>query len=74
MNRPLAAMTGLEICCIISAYLQWLIHSGKRAVGRGPLVLFILYFIIEQEHSKTGQYTPIYHFTRIPHLYSQAKA
>ena len=26
-------------CCITSAYLQWLSHSGERAVARGPLVL-----------------------------------
>ena len=25
-------------CCITSAYLQWLCHSGERPVARGPLV------------------------------------
>ena len=25
-------------CCITNAYLQWLFHSGERAVARGPLV------------------------------------
>ena len=34
----LVAMTGLEKCCITSAYLQWLGHSGERPVARGPLV------------------------------------
>ena len=24
------AVTGLERCCLISAYLQWLFHSGER--------------------------------------------
>ena len=37
----LVAMTGLEECCITSAYLQWLFHSGEPAVVRGPLVLFL---------------------------------
>ena len=31
-------MIGLEKCCITSAYLQWLCHSGERTVARGPLV------------------------------------
>ena len=35
----LIAMTGLEKCCITSAYLQWLCHSGEQPVARGPLVL-----------------------------------
>ena len=32
------AMIGLEKCCIRSAYLQWLCHSGERTVAHGPLV------------------------------------
>ena len=32
----LVAMTGLEKCCITSAYLQWQCHSGERPVARGP--------------------------------------
>ena len=36
----LVAMTGLEKCCIPSAYLQWLCHSAERPVARGPLVYF----------------------------------
>ena len=37
MIFSLVAMTGLEKCCITSAYLQWLCHSGERPVA---LVLF----------------------------------
>ena len=37
MVFSLVAMTGLEKCCIKSAYLQWLCHSGERPVARGPL-------------------------------------
>ena len=29
MIFSLVAMTGLEKCCITSAYLQWLCHSGE---------------------------------------------
>ena len=39
MIFSLVAMTGLEKCCITSAYLQWLCHSGERPVASGPLVL-----------------------------------
>ena len=38
-------MIGLEKCCITSAYLQWLCHSGEQAVARRPLV-----FISFQKH------------------------
>ena len=38
MILSLVAMTGLEKCCITSAYLQWLFHSGEQAVARWPLV------------------------------------
>ena len=34
MIFSLVAMIGLEKCCITSAYLQWLCHSG--AASRGP--------------------------------------
>ena len=40
MIFSLVAMIGLEKCCITSAYLQWLCHSGEQAVARGPLVQF----------------------------------
>ena len=33
MISSLVAMTGLEKCCITSAYLQWLCHSGERPVA-----------------------------------------
>ena len=39
MFFSLVAMTGLEKCCITSAYLQWLCHSGERPVTHGPLVV-----------------------------------
>ena len=35
----LVAMIGLEKCCITSACLQWLCHSGERTVAHVPLVL-----------------------------------
>ena len=38
MSLSLFAMTGLEKCILTSAYLQWLFHSGERAVARWPLV------------------------------------
>ena len=38
MIFSLVAMTGLEKCCITSAYLQGLCHSGERPVARGSLV------------------------------------
>ena len=38
----LVVMTGLEKCCITSAYLQWLGHSGERHVAHGPLVSILL--------------------------------
>ena len=40
MILSLVAMTELEKCCITSAYLQWLCHSGERPVARRPLVIF----------------------------------
>ena len=39
MIFSLVAMIRLEKCCITSAYLQWLCHSGERAVAPGPLVI-----------------------------------
>ena len=39
MILSLVAMTGLIKCCITSAYLQWLFHSGEGAVACGPLIL-----------------------------------
>ena len=38
MIFSLVAMIGLAECCITSACLQWLCHSGERIVARGPLV------------------------------------
>ena len=39
MIFSLVAMIGLAKCCITSACLQWLCHSGERIVARGPLVI-----------------------------------
>ena len=39
MMFSLFAMLGLEKCCITSACLQWLCHSGEETVARGPLVV-----------------------------------
>ena len=49
MIFSLVAMTGLEKCCITSAYLQWLCHSGERPVAHGPLVFFfkLMYLMLE---------------------------
>ena len=40
MIFSLVAMIGLAKCCITSACLQWLCHSGERIVARGPLVFY----------------------------------
>ena len=42
MIFSLVAMIGLDKCCITSACLQWLCHSGERIVARGPLVLYLV--------------------------------
>ena len=52
-------MIGLEKCCITSAYLQWLCHSGERAVARGLLVLPQLVNVMS---FKPIQKTPNQHF------------
>ena len=44
MIFSLVVMIGLDKCCITSACLQWLCHSGERIVARGPLVLFLFLF------------------------------
>ena len=45
MIFSLVAIIGLEKCCITSACLQWLCHSGERIVAMG--LLFLLIFFIE---------------------------
>ena len=45
MIFSLVAMIGLEKCCITSACLQWLCHSGERTVARGPLVFLCSLFL-----------------------------
>ena len=48
MIFSLVAVTGLEKCCITSAYLQWLCQSSERPVAHGPLVyLKIMFFEIK---------------------------
>ena len=42
MIFSLVVLIGLEKCCITSACLQWLCHSGERTVARGPLVLTVV--------------------------------
>ena len=51
MIFSLVAMIGLEKCCITSACLQWLCHSGERTVARGPLVYWILITLAGNEDS-----------------------
>ena len=46
MIFSLVAMIGLDKCCITSACLQWLCHSGERIVARGPLVFFVFVFFL----------------------------
>ena len=46
MIFSLVAMIGLDKCCITSACLQWLCHSGERIVARGPLVLLQICFAV----------------------------
>ena len=54
MIFSLVAMTGLEKCCITSAYLQWLCHSGERPVARGPLVC--AYHIVRTLHAMVAKF------------------
>ena len=56
MIFSLVAMIGLAKCCITSACLQWLCHSGERIVARGPLVYvkyFVFFFSIQYAKTKT---------------------
>ena len=46
MIFSLVAMIGLEKCCITSACLQWLCHSGERTGARGPLVFFVFFVFV----------------------------
>ena len=59
MVLSLDALTGLEKCCITSAYLQWLFHSGERAVALGPLVFKLTLFatknrVMENRYPKSS--------------------
>ena len=63
MIFSLVAMIGLEKCCITSACLQWLCHSGERTVARGPLVTFsrchfgLVYALTAKNNSVAGKIT-----------------
>ena len=48
MIFSLVAMIGLAKCCITSACLQWLCHSGERIVAHGPLVKVSLHNIFSR--------------------------
>ena len=56
MIFSLVAMIGLEKCCITFAYLQWLCHSGERAVACGPLVIII--FVVLMKNRISSEYVP----------------
>ena len=46
MIFSLVVMIGLEKCCITSAYLQWLCHSGELTVARGPLCFNVSWYLL----------------------------
>ena len=54
MIFSLVAMIGLEKCCITSACLQWLCHSGERTVACGPLVLCLCFFPFDVSDGRCG--------------------
>ena len=46
MFLSLVAMTGMDKCCITSAYLQWLFHSVEQAVAHESHVFFLSFLIL----------------------------
>ena len=52
MIFSLVAMTGLEKCCITSANLQWLCHSGERPMASVLLVFFVIVFLWHMRWSR----------------------
>ena len=57
MIFSLVAMIGLEKCCITSAYLQWLCHTGEQAMALGPLVFFVFFlFLFIPRHTIVAGY------------------
>ena len=75
MIFSLVAMTGLEKCCITSAYLQWLCHSGERPVAHGPLVKQSNSWVMSQYDSKFDtkinvEHRDLYFFASVilPHI------
>ena len=59
MIFSLVAMIGLAKCCVTSACLQWLCHSGERIVARGPLVILYVHVCV------CKAYTVFYFPTRL---------
>ena len=62
MIFSLVVMTGLEKCCITSAYLQWLCHSGERPVACGPLVLILVIHMFLYHSFHQISYFSVNHF------------
>ena len=62
------SMTGLEKCCITSAYLQWLCHSGERPVARGPLVFFFAKVTLKIKEVGYGYYDRNMKHCKIRHV------
>ena len=64
MIFSLVAMIGLDKCCITSACLQWLCHSGERIVARGPLVIALCFILNENIlFCSTISYQKVFVFT-----------
>ena len=53
MIFSLVAMIGLAKCCITSACLQWLCHSGEPIVARGPLVFMHRHMMVARYNGFT---------------------
>ena len=63
MIFSLVAMIGLAKCCITSACLQWVCHSGERIVARGPLVfsfVSVMYRIVFLELAFRLSHEPVF--------------
>ena len=53
MILSLVVMTGLEKYCIRFAYMQWLFHSGERAVARWPL-FYVVFLVFDARKRSIG--------------------
>ena len=58
MIFSLVAMIGLEKCCITSACLHWLCHSGEGIVACGPLVFYSYFDFLQGIEITEIQYLP----------------